>query len=425
MNVLVIVGSPKGKDSITLHTCLYLEKQFPELQFDYLYPGQRIKALEKDFSPALEALHRADLLLFCYPVYTFLVPYQLHRFIELMKASGEDFSGKLATQVSTSKHFYDITAHRFIQDNCTDMGMRVLEGLSADMDDILKEKGRKQAKDWMAFTLWQVNGYGSPGKNGDKKAVIVADLEPGDTRLQEMVDRFREVFPYECDVINIQEYPFQGGCLSCFNCAATGKCVYKDGFDEFLRGNIHRHDAILYAFRIQDHSMGSRFKLYDDRQFCNGHRTVTMGTPFGYLVEGAYSKEENLRLLLEARAQVGGNFLAGVATDEGDMEADIGRLAATLSYAMETRYTPPQNFLGVGGMKIFRDLIYMMRGLMRADHKFFNAHGQDDFPQKQWKTSWMMYLVGWLMRNKRLKAKAGGKFTEGMVGPYRKAVGED
>lgn len=29
MNILVIVGSPKGKDSITLHTCLYLEKHFP------------------------------------------------------------------------------------------------------------------------------------------------------------------------------------------------------------------------------------------------------------------------------------------------------------------------------------------------------------------------------------------------------------
>ena len=170
--------------------------------------------------------------------------------------------------------------------------------------------------------------------------------------------------------------------------------------------------------------MGSRFKLYDDRQFCNGHRTVTMGTPFGYLVEGAYAREENLRLLLEARAQVGGNFLAGVATDEGDLEAAINQLSATLTYAMETRYTPPQNFLGVGGMKIFRDLIYMMRGLMRADHRFFQSHGQYDFPQKQWKTSWKMYLVGWLMRNKKLKAKAGSKFTEGMVGPYRKAIEE-
>ena len=426
MNILVINGSPKGEHSITLHTCLYLEKQFPQEHFSYLQAGARIKALEKDFTPALEELRKADLLLFCYPVYTFLVPYQLHRFIELMKASGEDFSGKMATQVSTSKHFYDITAHRFIQDNCADLGLRYLDGLSADMDDLLKEKGRRQAKDWMNFLLWQIAGGTVPeravAEASGKRAVIVADLEPEDARLKEMIDRFLALFPYPCDVINIREFPFKGGCLSCFNCAATGQCVYPDGFDEFLRGTIHKHDAILYAFRIQDHSMGSRFKMYDDRQFCNGHRTVTMGTPFGYLVEGAYSREENLRLLLEARAQVGGNFLAGVATDETDLEADIKRLSARLCYALETQYTPPQNFLGVGGMKIFRDLIYMMRGLMRADHKFFKSHGQYDFPQKQWKTSWKMYLVGALMRNKKIRAKAGGKFTEGMIGPYKEAI---
>ena len=428
MNILVIVGSPKGNDSITLHTCLYLEKHFPQLKFSYLNAGQKIKALEKDFSPALAALHAADLIVFCYPVYTFLVPYQLHRFIELMKASGEDFSGKAATQVSTSKHFYDITAHRFIRDNCADLGIRCLEGLSADMEDILTEKGQKQATDWLDLVLWHMQGGDSAPaspvteKDTAKKAVIVTDLLPDDTRLKEMIDHFTAVFPYACDVINIEDFPFQGGCLSCFSCAATGKCVYKDGFDDFLRNTIHKHDAILYAFRIQDHSMGARFKMYDDRQFCNGHRTVTMGTPFGYLVEGAYSREENLRLLLEARAQVGGNFLAGVASDEGDWQHNVETLSNTLCYALEHTYTPPQNFLGVGGMKIFRDLIYQMRGLMRADHKFFKSHGQYDFPQKRWKTSLSMYLVGGMMNNKKLKAKMGGKMSEGMIRPYKKIL---
>ncbi len=428
MNILVIVGSPKGNDSITLHTCLYLEKHFPQLKFSYLNAGQKIKALEKDFSPALAALRAADLIVFCYPVYTFLVPYQLHRFIELMKASGEDFSGKAATQVSTSKHFYDITAHRFIRDNCADLGIRCLEGLSADMEDILTEKGQKQATDWLELVLWQMQGGDSARaipvteKDTAKKAVIVTDLLPDDTRLKEMIDHFTAVFPYACDVINIEDFPFQGGCLSCFSCAATGKCVYKDGFDDFLRNTIHKHDAILYAFRIQDHSMGARFKMYDDRQFCNGHRTVTMGTPFGYLVEGAYSREENLRLLLEARAQVGGNFLAGVASDEGDWQHNVETLSNTLCYALEHTYTPPQNFLGVGGMKIFRDLIYQMRGLMRADHKFFKSHGQYDFPQKRWKTSLSMYLVGGMMNNKKLKAKMGGKMSEGMIRPYKKIL---
>ena len=45
MDILVINGSPKGKNSITLHTCLFLEKKFPGYKFDYLDAGQRIKVL--------------------------------------------------------------------------------------------------------------------------------------------------------------------------------------------------------------------------------------------------------------------------------------------------------------------------------------------------------------------------------------------
>lgn len=40
-------------------------------------------------------------------------------------------------------------------------------------------------------------------------------------------------------------------------------------------------------------------------------------------------------------------------------------------------------FLGVGGMKIFRDLIWMMQGMMKADHQFYKEHGIYDFPRKQ------------------------------------------
>ena len=129
-------------------------------------------------------------------------------------------------------------------------------------------------------------------------------------------------------------------------------------------------------------------------------------------------------MLLEARAQVGGNFLAGVATDETDPDREIDRLAETMAYALEKGYAPPRNFYGVGGMKIFRDLIWQMRGLMRADHRFFKSHGQYDFPQKKWRTSLLMYLVGWMMGSKKLKAKAGGKMTEGMLSPYKKMLKE-
>ena len=81
MNILVLNGSPKGKYSITLQTLLYLQARHPEHSFEILNVGQNIKQLEKDFSPALQALEKADILLFSYPVYTFIVPCQLHRFV--------------------------------------------------------------------------------------------------------------------------------------------------------------------------------------------------------------------------------------------------------------------------------------------------------------------------------------------------------
>jgi hypothetical protein len=142
--------------------------------------------------------------------------------------------------------------------------------------------------------------------------------------------------------------------------------------------------------------------------------------PVGYLVSGDLSKEFNLQTIIEARAQVGTNFLAGVATDEFDPDGEIDRLVETLSYALEHRYVPPQNFYGIGGMKIFRDLIWLMQGMMRADHKFYKAHGQYDFPQKKRGMMLKMYLVGSLLANEKIKAKMGNKMNEGMLMPYEK-----
>ena len=149
-----------------------------------------------------------------------------------------------------------------------------------------------------------------------------------------------------------------------------------------------------------------------------------MGMPFGYLISGDYSKEFNLQMIVEGRAQVGGNFLAGVATDEQNPDTAIDQMASTLHYALEHRYTQPQNFYGIGGMKIFRDLIWLMQGMMKADHKFYKAHKQYDFPQKKKGTMMMMYLVGAMISNPKIKAKMGNKMNEGMLMPYDKLLAD-
>jgi multimeric flavodoxin WrbA len=441
MHILVINGSPKGKNSITLQTCNYLQKLHKDHTFEILHVGATIKQLEKGFSPAAQALQNADILLFSYPVYTFIAPCQLQRFLELMKEHKVDVSGKFASQITTSKHFYDMTAHHYIQDNCCDLGLKYIKGLSADMDDLTTKKGQQEAIDFFRYLIWSVehNSYepvsaprspaahqpisvpaGAENKEGD--IVIVADLLEGDTQLADMIKRFQAVMPRKTRLVNIREYPFRGGCLGCFNCAVSGKCVYSDGFDEFLRKEIQTADSIVYAFTIRDHSMGARFKMYDDRNFCNGHRTVTIGMPIGYLVSGNLAAETNLQTIMEARAQVGSNFLAGVANDQDDPNGQIDLLAQRLVYALENKYVPPQNFYGIGGMKVFRDLIWLMQGMMRADHKFYKAHGQYDFPQKQWPKMLAMYAVGALIANPKLKAKMGNKMNEGMLMPYQKVL---
>ncbi len=438
MNVCVLNGSPKGSYSITLQTVLYLERIFKNCDFEVVHVGQKIRALEQDMTPVLEAIKEADVLLFAYPVYTFIAPYQMHRFIELLKESGIDLSDKYAAQITTSKHFYDVTAHAYIKENCMDLGLHYIGGLSADMDDLLTEKGRKEARHFWKYVIFCARTgiferRGEVPKQGAKQyvpslpnvpkregydTVIVTNMEQGDTSLAAMIEDFRAVYPYETRVINIAEYPFSGGCLGCFHCAGDGKCVYKDGFDSFLREKIQTASCIVYAFTIKDHSMGASFKRYDDRQFCNGHRTVTMGMPMGYLVNGNLEAESNLRMIIEGRCDVGHNFFAGCATDaEG-----ISVLSEKLVYALKHKLVLPQTFYGVGGLKIFRDLIYIMRGMMKADHKFYKKHGFYDFPQKQKGTILKMKLVGSILTNPGIKAKLGNKMNEGMIAPYKKIV---
>lgn len=443
MKILVLNASPKGKNSTTVHTALYLQALHPEHEFTFISVGQRIKSYEKDFTPLRIELEKADLLLFSYPVYTFIAPYQLHRLIELIKADGIDLSGKFSTQITTSKHFYDVTAHRYVEENCLDLGLKVVRGLSADMDDLLTEKGQREARNFFEQLLFSCvhglfvtpsakapkrekvvyqPGLTSTPKVKGKDVVIVTNHAPYDENLANMIADFRAALPFESRIVNLREFPFAGGCLGCFGCAITGKCVYKDGFDDFLRTEIQSADAFVYAFSISDHYTHSSFKCYDDRQFCNGHRTVTHGTPIAYLISGDYQYESNLRMIVESRSEVGGNYLCGVATDEGNTAADIQALADSLVFALEKKLSRPANFYGVGGMKIFRDLIYVMQGMMKADHRFYKEHGIYDFPQKQKKRILQMKLMGAMMAVPSVQRKLKGQMNQYIIGPYEKVI---
>ena len=76
MKIAVINGSPKGNLSATAHSLFYLERLNKADKFSYIDAGQKVKAYTKDISQIKDAIEEADLIIFSYPVYTFIAPFQ-------------------------------------------------------------------------------------------------------------------------------------------------------------------------------------------------------------------------------------------------------------------------------------------------------------------------------------------------------------
>jgi hypothetical protein len=109
-------------------------------------------------------------------------------------------------------------------------------------------------------------------------------------------------------------------------------------------------------------------------------------------------------------------------TDEYDTDEQItallARMAEKTMWALEHKPQRPTSFLGVGGMKVFRDLIYVVRGLMQEDHRFYKRHGLYDFPHKQVGGILQGYLMGLLLKSKKARARASRAMKENTFNRY-------
>jgi multimeric flavodoxin WrbA len=416
MKTVVLHGSPSGANSVTLKYIQYLQQQFPEHPFEIIDVARGIRRLERDearFGQIVDAIRGADGVLWSFPVYTFLVPAGMARFIELLYERLEPgaLAGKLSTAFSTSEHFYDNNAHAYIEEVAGDLGMRVLKGFSAQMDELLDEGRRANVDGFMRHYLRCLEGGApmeefhvpvtrhdrsytpteieEPAKTGTLRVTVITDLQPGADNLGGMIDTFVRATPHQVDVVNLHEIDMRGGCLGCLRCVHDGVCVYKDGFAEAFDRRIATADALILAGTLRPRYLSSTFKMYFDRNFKNGHRPILHGKPLGMLLSGPLRQMPNLREILEATHEVQHSPRLGIITDEyGDDAAITDRvvgLAGALDDWAENPWMRPGTFLGVGGRKIFRDLIYGMRGVLSADHAYYRRNGLYDFPQRNWR----------------------------------------
>jgi hypothetical protein len=205
-----------------------------------------------------------------------------------------------------------------------------------------------------------------------------------------MVERFRSSFEKTPELVNINDIDIKGGCLGCIRCGYDNTCAYtgKDGYIDFYNDKVKGADILVFAGKIVDRYLSSRWKLFFDRSFFNTHIPSYTDKQVGFIVSGPLYQLPNLTEILEGYLECQQGSVVDFVTDEcGDsreIDANLDSLAEQLVQFAEAGYVKPRTFLGVGGVKIFRDDIWgKMRFPFVADYKYYKKHGIYDFPQKK------------------------------------------
>jgi multimeric flavodoxin WrbA len=456
MKMTVLNGSPKGIKSVTMQYVNYIQKVFPQHELDIVNIAQRIKKIERDeqaFQEIIDRVQSSDGILWAFPLYVLHVHGNYKRFIELVweRKAQSAFKGKHTAALSTSIHFFDHTAHNYIHAICDDLEMRFAGSFSAEMQDLLKDEGQAKLvafadgffeaiemntptpRTYAPIVLRQFDYTPGPEESpiatDGKKVVVVTDAESHQTNLIRMVERFTAALSGEVEVINLHDIDIKGGCLGCLRCGYNNQCTYlgKDGFIDFYNAKLKTADIIVFAGAIKDRYLSSLWKTFFDRSFFNTHAPSLIGKQFGFIVSGPLSQIPNLREILEGWSQMQRSNLVGFVTDEqGDSAASdslLHDLARRLVRFADNAYIQPQTFLGVGGIKVFRDDVWSrLRIPFQADHRAYGKLGVYDFPQRNLGVHLLNALVVPLFRIPKVREEFTKHIKDGMIQPYQKVL---
>ena len=438
MNIIVLNGSPKGDLSVTLQYVHFIQKKFPQHELKIIHISKNIKNIERDenaFQEIIDEVRSSDGVLWSFGLWILCVPAQYMRFIELISERGvEDaFKNKYAAVLTTSIHFFDHTAHNYMRAVCEDLNMKYAETLSPEMRDLAEERGREALiifaenffeaieKKTATSRLFKPLTFSDfvyqpsvPEERIDtrgKKAVILTDAYDSDTNMGKMIDRFRQYYSNEIEVIDLNDIDIRGACLGCMRCGYDYNCVQKDGFTEFYNNRVRTADIIVFAGTVKGRYLSSKWKTFYDRAFFWNHTPSLVGKQMGYIISGPLSQNANLIQILEASSTARQDAIhVDMITDEcensSEIDAQLQSFAERLVSYSINGYIKPQNFLGVGGHKIFRDDIWgRLRMVWQADHRYFKKHGKYDFPQKDYKIRIMTAIMMLLTKIPKFRKK--------------------
>lgn len=447
MKILVLNGSPKGDNSVTMASVKYLQVVFPQHDFTVKHVAQTIHRLENDkgiFDELMDEVRQSDIILWSFSLYFLLVHSNYKRFIELIfeRNRQDAFAEKYTASLSTSIHFYDHTAHNYVQGICEDLGMHFVRSFSAEMQDLMKEQERinlrffleevtdayqnKKMKTRIFPRLQQTGFEYHPQPITDtvdsvnQKIVVLTDSGSMSENLRNMLERFQSSFSNAPEIIDLAEIKIAGGCLGCVKCGMDNHCVYdgKDDVRSTYEDKLKQADIIVYALTMKDRYFSARWKNFLDRRFYNTHQPGLPGKQIGYLISGPLSYEQNLRQIILASAEIDQANLVDIITDEYSSSSHLDQAISDFTQKVikcaTSHAKQPKTFLGVGASKIFRDEMWGdLRVIFQADYRYYKKHGMLDFPQSKI-SSRLMHLAIPFIRISPIKKQVQDKSADMM-----------
>ncbi len=413
MKITVLSGSPKGEMSVSLQYFRFLAKHNKNIDYTIFHIGEKINLIANNSSELTvitESIKNSDAVLWVFPVYHFSVPSQLKQFIEIINSRGLSsvFNGKYSTSIITSIHFYDNIADNYINAVSEDLGMNYSKGLLAEMNDLKKAEFQSSLLNFGSrfFSAVQDNhifpkvyknfteevptytpaDFVAVEKNSDYKIILITDNSYKSGNLKNMVDTFINKCSNTIEIINLDEVETKGGCLGCCRCGYDNSCIYNDGLNYFLKSKFINSDAIILASEIRDRYMSWQIKRVWDRSFLFGHKPATQNKKMVYILSGALSQNHVLQNEIEARCGVSKTPLIDIISDEflssNELTHHITQTAESLISALKNNLKLQENFHTVAGHKIFRDFVFLMKFVFRADHIYYAKTKSYDFSNK-------------------------------------------
>ena len=459
MKIVVLNGSPKGDISVTIQYINYIQKKFKQHDLKIIHISQRINQIEKNkeaFKDIISYVKSSDGVIWAFPLYVFTVHSNYQRFIELIfERNVEDaFKAKYTSILATSIHFYDHTAINYMNSICDDLNMNYVDYFSPHMYDLKKEDIRKNLLKFAQNFFDAIENKKITLKNytpikyspikyipeiiydkidvSNKKVIIVTDSFEN-INLENMIVKFRNSFSQTIELVNLNDINIRGSCLGCLKCGYNYECAYsgKDDFISFYNSKLKTADIIVFAGTIKYRHLSYAWKRFFDRGFFNTHTPSLSGKQIGFIISGALSQIPNLKQILTAYTEWQGSNLAGFLTDEYDTSIEIDKQLHAFSYNLiklsTINYRKPATFLGVAGMKIFRDEIWgEIRFPFIADHKAYKALKVYDFPQKNYKSRIMNFLLTLMIKFPPIRRELySNKMKSKMIESLKKIVEDE